>query len=253
MRIYDLLMRIGLGAFKREVVRGRGQSLLKALFLSFDDVDWPRTVAYSLGNVGQIRLNVRGREPEGLIKPGEPYEATRDEIINRLRELRDPQTGEPVVEAIHRREEIYWGRSLDRAADILFIPTRMEYFGFGEYEFGSNQIIEPMKHGISGTHRLNGMMLMWGKPIRPGIKVQGASILDLAPTVLHLMGERVPGDMDGRVLCEALITEFANPELLEAHNSNETTFSSPETVEDELTESEAQLIAERLRNLGYVA
>ena len=106
MGVYNLLMRLGLGAFKREVVRGRGQGLLKRLFLSFDDVDWQRTEAYSLGNVGQISVNVRGREPQGCVDPGEPYESLRDEIIDRLCQLQDPETGELVVEAAYRREEI---------------------------------------------------------------------------------------------------------------------------------------------------
>ncbi|MGD2207300.1 MAG: alkaline phosphatase family protein, partial [Anaerolineae bacterium] len=107
MEIYNRLMRLGLGKLKREVVRGRGQGLLKTLFLSFDDVDWPRTRAYSLGNVGQIHLNVRGREPEGIVEPGEEYEAVRKEIIARLRELRDPETQEPVVQDVYCREQLY--------------------------------------------------------------------------------------------------------------------------------------------------
>jgi hypothetical protein len=61
MNVYNLLMQLGLGLLKREVVRGQGQGLLKTLFLSFEDVDWSRTVAYSLGNIGQIYLNVAGR------------------------------------------------------------------------------------------------------------------------------------------------------------------------------------------------
>ncbi|MCA9923170.1 MAG: alkaline phosphatase family protein, partial [Anaerolineales bacterium] len=58
MNVYNTLMQLGFGALKRKVVRGQGQGLLKTLFLSFADVDWSRTVAYSLGNVGQICINV---------------------------------------------------------------------------------------------------------------------------------------------------------------------------------------------------
>jgi predicted AlkP superfamily phosphohydrolase/phosphomutase len=252
MRIYDLLMRLGLGALKREVVRGRGQGFLRRLFPSFDDVDWPRTVAYALGNVGQIRLNVRGREPQGTIEPGEQYEAVRDEIIARLEELRDPQTGEQVVEAVHRREEIYWGQHVDQAADIVFIPTRMEYFGFGEYEFGSSEIIEAMKRGISGTHRLNGMALLWGDAVLAGTQLRDAQIFDLAPTILHLMGEAVPRDMDGRVLTEALGPEYAKMRQAEGVRLSEAPRRPPTAADKALSAEDARVIAERLRGLGYV-
>jgi len=251
MNIYNWLMALGLGVLKREVVRGEGQGLLKKLFLSFEDVDWPQTQAYSLGNVGQIFLNVRGREPQGCVNKGQEYEVVRDEIMARLWDLRDPETGEQVVEEVYRREEIYAGSEMERAADILFLPTRMEYFGFGEYEFGSNEIIETMKRGISGTHRMNGMMLLWGKPIRPSTVVQGAQITDLAPTILHLLGEPVPSTMDGRVLGEVLMPEFAQQHRVAGELPVAEQASLAEQVED-LSSEEERLIVERLRGLGYV-
>jgi predicted AlkP superfamily phosphohydrolase/phosphomutase len=260
MGVYNLLMRLGLGAFKREVVRGRGQGLLKRLFLSFDDVDWQRTVAYSLGNVGQINLNVRGREPQGCVDPGESYEALRSEIVDRLYQLRDPETDERVVEKAYRREEIYWGRNVEKAADIVFIPTRLEYFGFGEYEFGSHEIIERVKRGISGTHRLNGMVLFWGAASSVGVQLENAHITDLAPTILHMMGQAVPEDMDGHVLTKALNVRYAGGEGIGRGYETESAQSEYSAGEDpggaagadDLTEKEKELIANRLRGLGYV-
>jgi predicted AlkP superfamily phosphohydrolase/phosphomutase len=251
MRIYNLLMRLGLGALKRKVVRGRGQGFLRKLFLSFDDVDWRRTTAYALGNVGQIFLNVRGREPQGLVQPGEEFEVTRARIMARLRELCDSQTGEQVVEAVYRREQVYWGSKVEQAADIVFVPTRMEYFGFGEYEFGSNQIIEAMKRGISGTHRLNGMMLFWGKGVRTGTRLKDAQIVDLAPTMLQLMGEPVPQDMDGRVLTQVLHSEYAEAPRAEGLPSGALP-PLQSTADDSLSDEDEALIKERLRGLGYV-
>jgi predicted AlkP superfamily phosphohydrolase/phosphomutase len=253
MQAYNLLMRVGMGVFKREVVRGRGQRLLKTLFLSFDDVDWPNTTAYSLGNVGQIHLNVRGREPQGCIEPGKNYEATRGEIMARLLELRDPHSGELVIESVYRREEVYQGPHLEEAADIVFIPTRMEYFGFGEYEFGSNKIIEGMERGISGTHRLNGILLLWGKPIQPGRRLDGARLVDLAPTLLHLMGQPIPSDMDGRVLSEALTPDYAGPWKIKRVLPTEDRSDQTVATDDNLSAEDTDLIVERLRGLGYVA
>ncbi|MFZ1505666.1 MAG: alkaline phosphatase family protein, partial [Anaerolineae bacterium] len=192
MAVYDLLMRLGLGSLKREVVRGQGQGLLRTLFLSFDDVDWPATRAYSLGNIGQIRLNVTGREPQGCVAPGREYEQVREEIMARLRLLTDPATGEAVVDEIYPREALYRGPYLEDAPDIVFLPKRLEYFGFGEYEFGSHRVIEAMRRGISGTHRMNGIFAALGEPVQPGVEISGATLADLAPTILHLLGQPIP-------------------------------------------------------------
>lgn len=253
MNIYDLLMRVGLGALKRGVVRGQGQGLLKQLFLSFDDIDWRRSEAYSLGNVGQIHLNVAGREPHGCVQPAD-YEATRTRIINRLAELRDPATGETVAEHIYRREELYHGPHFDHAPDIVFLPRRLEYFGFGEYEFGSHKIIESMRRGISGTHRMNGIFLAYGAAVRAGASVEGATLEDLAPTILRLMGEPAGAQMDGRVLDEVLHADRLPPmrEGVAQDNESGDTDGTNGSGDAGLSSEDRDLLAERLRSLGYV-
>jgi predicted AlkP superfamily phosphohydrolase/phosphomutase len=250
MNVYNTLMQLGFGRLKREVVRGQGQDILKTLFLSFEDVDWSRTVAYSMGNVGQIYLNVAGREPSGCVQPGEEYESTRSRIMERLLDLRDPDTGENVVEAVYQREDIYAGDYLDKAPDIVFMPTRLEYFGFGEYEFGSHKIIEAMERGISGTHRMNGIFLAYGAHVSPGVEVTGASLVDLAPTILHLMSAPIPEQMDGRILQEVLCIDYQPLDL----QDQETWAGSDEDAGDDqgLTEEQKRVVAERLRGLGYV-
>jgi hypothetical protein len=149
---------------------------------------------------------------------------------------------------------------MERAADIVFIPTRLEYFGFGEYEFGSNEIIERVERGISGTHRLNGMVLLWGAAVSGGVHLEDAQIFDLAPTILRVMGEPVPNDMDGKVLTEALDLAYADgwpgtglPEVGSACPSSATVRDAAgATVADDLTDEDRELIADRLRGLGYV-
>lgn len=248
MAVYDLLMRLGLGSLKREVVRGQGQGLLRTLFLSFDDVDWPATRAYSLGNIGQIRLNVTGREPQGCVAPGPEYEQVREEIMARLRLLTDPATGEAVVDEIYPREELYRGPYLEDAPDIVFLPKRLEYFGFGEYEFGSHRVIEAMRRGISGTHRMNGIFAALGEPVQPGVEISGATLADLAPTILHLLGQPIPAAMDGRVLIQALRGPLAaqTPQVVDTPAPVSTTGTFTLSAEDEAA------ISERLRGLGYV-
>lgn len=248
MNVYDALMQMGFGALKRKVVRGQGQGVLKTFFPSFADVDWAQTSAYSLGNVGQIYINLAGREPQGSVPAGVAYENIRDEIMQRLRQLSDPVTGEQVVEAVYRREEIYSGDQVTYAPDIVFMPRRLEYFGFGEYEFGSNQIIEPMKRGISGTHRMNGIFLAYGETIRPGTLLEKTHITDLAPTIMYMMGLQVPAHMDGRVLQEIFRDGF-QPTLSQSQNQWQV---SPAGDGQTLTDEEKEILTSRLRDLGYV-
>jgi len=256
MNVYDTMMRFGLGGLKREVVRGQGQGLLKTLFLSFEDIDWSQTKAYSLGNVGQVYINVVGREPQGCVQPGAEYEQVRAEIMAKLQTLRDPETGELVVESIYRREELYQGDFLEKAPDIVFLPRRLEYFGFGEYEFGSHKIIESMRRGISGTHRMNGIFMAYGAAIQPGSVVEGASLYDLAPTILRLMDEAVPEHMDGRVLEEMLAPDVAAALAQRGatrSQSNKSGHSGGKSYAQETMSAEdKKALADRLRSLGYV-
>jgi predicted AlkP superfamily phosphohydrolase/phosphomutase len=72
----------------------------------WDSVDWSKTRAYSLG-FGDIYVNLKGREHQGVVEPGEAYEKLRDEISRGLLELVDPKNEERVVSRVFKREEIY--------------------------------------------------------------------------------------------------------------------------------------------------
>jgi predicted AlkP superfamily phosphohydrolase/phosphomutase len=246
MPVYNLLMSIGLGKFKREVVRGKSQKL-RLIFLSFDDVDWSKTIAYSLGNIGQIRINLKGREPQGSVEPGAEYEKAINDVIDRLTKLRDPKSGELVIETIHRREEIYSGPATEDGPDILFLPRRLEYFGFGEYEFGDHRIVVPVDRGISGTHRMHGIGLAWGKPIAAN-KLHNARLEDLAPTILHLMDFPIPAHMDGRPLLEALREDAHIPPPQQGP-----AWTDQNGPINGLNEEDEEIIRQRLSDLGYVA
>ncbi len=246
MPVYNILMNVGLGKLKREVVRGKSKKL-RLFFLSFDDVDWTKTKAYSLGNIGQIRINLQGREPQGCVRPGDEYKKIIDDITNRLSNLRDPKTGELVIDEIYRGDEIYNGDAQSDGPDILFLPKRLEYFGFGEYEFGDHRVIVPVERGISGTHRMNGIGMIWGEPVRPGSSLNNARLEDLAPSILHLMDLPIPAHMDGRPLLEAYREDIPLPspqigEPWSGHESNHTI----------LSDEEEQIIRQKLRDLGYV-
>src|SRR5206468_3541662 len=105
-------------------------------------VDWKRTRAYQVAEAGRgVNLHVRGREPLGMIPPSGPeYERLRDEIIARLRALRDPKTGETVVDQVWKKEEVYSGPYLGDAPDILIELKKGYCFaeGFGRSVFAKS-------------------------------------------------------------------------------------------------------------------
>jgi len=246
---YKIAMRFGFA--KLRLSRGMSKrltllQLARYFFLSWKDVDWSRTRAYSMGNYGQIFVNLKGREPMGIVEPGQEYEEVRDEIVRRLHELRDPETGQPVVEKVFKKEELYHGPCIGKAPDVSFV-LRETYKALGTLEFTSHVVMEPI-FGNSGDHRMDGVVALMGKGIKPGAALEKASIMDIAPTVLYLMGLGVPEDMDGRVLTEAFTSEF----LLSHPVETMPTWGEEEAVEFTYTAEEAEEIKERLRSLGYL-
>lgn len=242
------LTALGLSDMRKNVKRGRGGKTLRRFFLSFNDVDWARTKAFSVGNFGQVYLNVKGQRPQGAVDPAH-YEAVRDAIIAAAKELRDPEDGSQVVPVVYRREEVFHGISEARLPDLVLHTDRAKYVSFGHADFGSNRVIEPST-GQTGHHHMEGVVGLRGPGVRPGAKLEGASLLDPAPTILHYLGLPVPGYMDGRVLTDAFTDEFnaANPVQYSDIDPGEGVGSDSVYSDDE-----EELVMQKLRDLGYVA
>ena len=213
---------------------------------SFDDVDWGRTKAYALVGMGAININLMGREPEGSVQPGDEYQAVKEEIAERLRDLKDPDTGEPIVANVYLREEIYHGPYLDRAPDIMFLPNASGLFAGSMTGFFSNRWIFE-NAAWPGHHRMEGILLAKGKWFNKGKRIEGARLIDLAPTILHILGNKVPADMDGRVLSDLFAKDFLERHPVEYREPDPAApvHAPPPTGEDED-------VIRRLKDLGYL-
>ncbi len=247
---YRLSMHAGFARMRLAAGVGTRGRLLKRVnrsFLSLRDVDWSKTRVYSKGNYGQMFLNLRGREPHGILSRGEESESVLTDLIAALRELRDPETGGPLVGEIYRAEELYSGPHLDRAPDLTFLPVDMRNKALGTVDFTSNRFIE-WAYGNSGDHRMNGIFLFRGEGVRPRAALQGARLLDVAPTILHYLGEGVPNDFDGRVLTEA----FTDEEAARSIRVAEAATGPAASAGGELTAEEMEEIRSRLKKVGYI-
>lgn len=248
LNVYRLMHRLNMGSANDRRRRKKVRNMMKMAFLSFDDVDWSRTQAYALGNFGQLYLNVKGREPQGIIEPGEQYERVRDEIIEKLRAFRDPRSGKQVLGKILKKEEVYTGKYLDVAPDVLYFPADERDMVFGKYEFGSNVVVDPA-FATSGQHKMNAVFAAAGPGIQPGATVQAGEVLDWAPTLLYALGLPIPEDMDGRVL-----TEVFDPAFLEQHPIQYTDATDATTGQKQrFSEEDEDKIRDRLQGLGYMA
>ncbi len=233
---------------RRRFNRGRAYGTLRRFFLSFDDVDWTRTKAFALGHIGQIYINLEGRQPSGVVKPGTEYEALRDELRTELLKLKHPDTGEQLIAKVLNREEIYHGNLLDNTPDLLLLPADFKYLAFGESEFASNKLVGPTL-GHTGHHRLEGIGALIGPHIQVGAQIQNASLVDLAPTILYALGLPIPPDMDGRVLTEAYQQDYVNQTAAQYGTENAVRADFGGTYSDD----EEDQVMQRLADLGYVS
>lgn len=211
-------------------------------------VDWARTRACVMhaGISGFLYLNVKGRGPYGIVEPNE-YEALREEIKRRLEqaEVRTP-TGETIrmFPEVHKTNELYdtTREQNPDMPDLLLVPR--PGLAVVRKIRGWRPVRWTPLNRLEGTHRAEGVLAIGGPHTVAGREVTGG-LVDIAPTVLAMLGLRVPADMEGRVLSEA----FDTPIPIEHEPPLEHTASDHAPVYSEADEA---LLAKRLTDLGYL-
>jgi len=182
--------------------KSRALRLLRLISLTFDNIDWMRTRVYSYGNFGQLYVNLKGDEPEGIVSR-EEVDSLVKELVAKIRVLEDPENHEHMFDSIYLAAELYNGPETGAAPDVIFLDTDMKYAPHRMFELGSNRLVTP--HPVySGNHKMDGVLFMKGKGVKKIEDFPQAQInlIDLAPTILHYLGIRIPDDTDGRVLEE---------------------------------------------------
>ncbi len=225
-----------------EMVR-TAQRRTRRLVLSFRDVDWDRTTAYSPPglSIGSIMLNRRDHGP------GADYDAVRARLVERLGAFARELIGPHAAKHIYTGDALYGADSVGRAPDVLFLPLEEGYLPTNLFDFIDNRPAVPNRVW-PGNHRMDGVLIAHGPGVRAGLRLDGAEIVDVAPTLLHLLGCAVASDMDGRPLTE----------LVEAGSARERPVQACEPAQPylggraDLTDAERDEIIARLRSLGYI-
>jgi predicted AlkP superfamily phosphohydrolase/phosphomutase len=163
--------------------------------------------------------------------------------------MSDPDTGKMINGQVFLREEVYQGRYFDHAPDIIYLGGESNYLATNLFGFTSNRVICD-NIAMPGSHSMNGILLAVGKHVRKGTAIEGANIVDLAPTILYLKGNKIPSDMDGRVLEEIISEEFLNEHPI-TYTTEEETATNEAGLPGMSEEDEAE-VKKRLKELGYI-
>ncbi len=170
--------------------------------------DWSRTRAFTLRAdlSGYIRINLAGREPQGIVPPAE-LDSLLDEIDRGCRSFRDASTGEPlIVEACRSRTVFPPGERMDRLPDLILRwadTSAATHEAIESPSLGRIQRATPgrVPNGRSGNHRSIGFLIARGPGIAPGARLPGgADILDIAPTALARLGASTSSPLAGKVI-----------------------------------------------------
>lgn len=240
--VWHLIERVGLQNYVWFVSKSTRNKVVSK-FLSFDDVDWSRTVAYSIGHVGQVYVNLKGREPHGIVEPGAQQDEVRQQVTEALQTLRHPESGQPLLDRVIPGDEVAHGPYAHHGPDLHAVFDGYRAIAFPLFATDSRLITRQIR-GDSGCHRMDGLLIAWGAGVRSGRIADGARITDLAPTILHLLGLPVPSDMDGQALTSLLT--LARPVEIEEVAPVELDAAAGLSAEDSAE------VENRLRSLGYL-
>jgi len=156
--------------------------------------DWNKTPAFSMMSDAQgwIRINLKGRERFGIVNPGKEYDDLCEKIANGLYTYKDEGTGRPLVRNVLRASQVFEGVNIDKLPDLIVlwedVPVHTIKTLHSE-RYGSIGWPTPGHNpdGRSGNHLKSG-------------NITNGHTLDLAPTILALLDQPIPGEMEGKVL-----------------------------------------------------
>jgi predicted AlkP superfamily phosphohydrolase/phosphomutase len=197
------------------------------------NIDWESTTVLASGQ-GPIYIDSSENK----------YDEIREEIIEKLSSLSGP-TGQPIADNVYRGETVYHGPYAQEAPDIVIDQRNGVHISGG---LGRDQVFtNPEADGWKGENKRDGLFVATGPDITTGA-VGEISILDLAPSILHLHGCALPHDLDGTVQKTIFAEDSgANDRQVEYRSQSDNMMNDGE-VKSEKKEG----LRDRLEDLGYL-
>jgi predicted AlkP superfamily phosphohydrolase/phosphomutase len=235
LRINKLLLRF-LERSKKSVAK-------KLIFIGTSKIDWDSTRAYVYSQDG-IRINLKGRDPYGIVEPGEEYENLRQEIERGLLQIKTEDGGQ-LMAKVHMAEDLYGTPNMADAPDIVYEFTDAYHCSTYDGGAGSSRILDRGYSWRQGDHRRDGVVLIAGKDVKAGKTVR-ADIEDILPTILFVQGLPLSEIFDGRVISEAFTESFVSGrESQQKRLFERGDIEAPEADKDDE-------VMDRLKGLGYI-
>lgn len=231
------------GLDNRTVVDYLPQAFVNAVALhipgthSLYDIDYEQTEAFVHGS-GCVYINDTERFKHGSVAP-DHVESVKQAVKESFERLVDPETNEQVLD-VYDGDELF-GRD-DRSPDLV-VKGIAGYEGLARLT--DDVFIET--EAKAASHRPEGIFFAWGPGIEAGSTPSEASVVDVAPTLLHSIGEPIPSNMDGRVL-DSIFSETTPP----VERSGTADDSDPRRLDRSEDDHDTQRVEDRLRGLGYL-
>lgn len=161
-------------------------------------IEWSRTRAFHLPTdlLGYIRINLKGREPYGIVEPGSEYNDLCTQISEALKQVVNPHTGRQLVREVFYTDQVFPGPQRDRLPDLI-VTWRDEAEINGAYSQKIGIINGDSPDPRTGNHRPQGFAIMHGPGIEKALSSEG-HIFDVAPTVFRYFGLKPPSYIDGK-------------------------------------------------------
>jgi predicted AlkP superfamily phosphohydrolase/phosphomutase len=204
-------------------------------------VVWSKTRVYtSVRSTGEgVSVNLQGREIDGIVAP-EDYERVRDEVAEAIGTFTDPATGRSPVKKIWRREEVFKGKFLEQAPDLLFEPAE-------GYSLTHAKSVVEQADWVSGDHRMEGVIVAAGPAVASdAFEGEQPQLIDMAPTLLSALDVPASVAHTGKVL-QQVVGADATVRAAQAADEADGTGQG-----EAVTDTEAGEMEEHLRGLGYL-
>lgn len=244
----------GVRSWTRLSLKGSGRRRVRAMipagmmrqlsaYMHHSGIDWSRTVAYSMYEYGAVHINVKGRDPQGIVDPRD-YERVRGEVRHALESIVAP-SGDPLFSKVWVRDDLYRGPFADEAPDLVGDVRDPSHGVYGWWDLSVPPFLLPSDTGVEdrnrvGMHRPTGIYLLRDPLAKSSAENERVEL----PTIL-------PAVLAGRSLLP-LESDLADRWYGPRPGTKEAVAVDSTPRGETLQEDEKEEITQRLRDMGYL-